>query len=78
MTTEPDRMEVIKRGVFDLDELIGECNTCCTTLAKLTDYVEPEHISHTMFGVNTDLGSALIKMRRIFNELHVATGGRAA
>ena len=70
MTTEPDRMDVIKSGVFELDDLIGERNTCFTTLCKLTDFVEPQHLKHTMFEVTTDLGSTVIKMRRIFNDLH--------
>ena len=70
--------DVIKRGVHDLDGLIGECHTCFTTLCKLTDFVETEALKATMFWVTTDLDTTVIKMRRIHNELHVAVGGRAS
>ena len=75
-TTVADRpSDVIKRGVFDLDELITESESCSTTMGKLAEYVEADHVRHSMLSVQTDLGSALIKMRRIHDDLHVAVGG---
>ena len=68
-TTNPST-DVIKRGVFDLDDVITWSEDCCTTLGKLAEYVEPQHVQQSMFAVNTDLGAELIKMRRIFNDLH--------
>ena len=67
--------DVIKSGVFDLDDLITQSECCSTTIGKLTDYVEAGHTKQSLYSVNTDLGSALIKMRRIFNDLHVAVRG---
>ena len=62
----------------ELDDLIGQCDECSTTLGKLAGYAEADHVRQSMFSVQTDLGSALIKMRRVFNALHVAVGGRAS
>ncbi len=64
--------DVIKRGVFDLDDLITQSEDCSTTMGKLAEFVETDHVQQSMLSVNTDLGSALIKMRRIFNDLHAA------
>ena len=69
--------DAIRKGVFDLDDLITRSEVCSTTLGKFAEYVEADHVRQSMFSVQTDLSSAVIKMRRIFNEMHVALGGRA-
>ena len=74
----PERMDAIKHGVFELDDLITQSEVCCTTLGKLAELASPDHVKHSMLWVQTDLGAAIIQMRRIFNELHVAMGGRAS
>jgi len=45
--------DMIKRSIFDLDDLIGRCDVCSTTMGKLTDYVEA---GHAVAGIVQGLG----------------------
>jgi len=47
------------------------------TLSKLVDYIEDQPALKDIMGmVEMDLGSAMIVTRRLYNDLHAATGGR--
>ncbi len=58
---------------------IGDLIEACRHIQEM-EGAGASHVNHPDHdrGVASDLGSTVMKLRRIFNELHEATGGRAS
>ena len=68
--------DTIRDGIFDLDGVLTKAEHCDGALSKLIEYVPNEHgLRETMFSLQGDLDTALVKARHIFSDLHKAIGG---